>query len=255
MALTRCRECKKTISNRAKACPYCGAVCRRTSGCTWLVLILILGSIVFPLMFGRQFRSSGSGSESASQKSQPTEISPRPTQESPLPAPLSRIHSKAHASVIPGAKRAVAAQLNDTDSAQFKDVDFAWSEKTGNVAYGWVNSKNALGGYTGFQRFVANEKTVLLEEREPERTMAAWREAMGGRMTEQSLASLPNDATAQVPVIFDVQTVVAKTPAEITKLLGKPTETEKSKYGPPLTNTNRPISKFFSCPARQTSLP
>jgi hypothetical protein len=124
----------------------------------------------------------------------------------------------------------VAAQLTDPDSAQFKDVQFAYSEKTGNVAYGWVNSKNQLGGYTGFKRFVANEKTVLLEEREVERTMAAWREAMGGRMTEESLAKMPTD-TGNVPVIFDVKTVVLKTTAEVTKLLGKPSETEKTKYG------------------------
>lgn len=139
--------------------------------------------------------------------------------------------SKADASVVPRAKRAVARELKDPDSAQFKDVGYAFSEKTGNVAYGWVNSKNGLGGYTGFQRFVANETTVLLEEREEIRTLAAWREAAAGRMTEQSLAKLSQVKTSVVPVVFDVKTVVAKTPAEVSKLLGKPNGTEKSKYG------------------------
>jgi hypothetical protein len=133
--------------------------------------------------------------------------------------------------VVPRAKRAVAKQLKDPESAQFKDVGYAWSEKTGNVAYGWVNSKNGLGGYTGFQRFVANEKTVLLEKLEPERTLSAWREAMAGRTTEESLAKLSQGAAAAVPLIFDVRAVVAKTPAEVTKLLGKPKEMQKSKYG------------------------
>ncbi len=133
--------------------------------------------------------------------------------------------------MVPRAKRAVAKQLKDPESAQFKDVGYAWSEKTGNVAYGWVNSKNGLGGYNGFQRFVANEKTVLLEEREPERTLAAWREAAAGRTTEESLSKLSKGNASAAPLVFDVKVVVAKTPAEVTKLLGKPKETQKSKYG------------------------
>lgn len=230
MALIRCKDCGHSISKQAKACPNCGAVPRRTSGCTWLVLILIICFFVLPVASRALFRSSGGGSESAPEASQP-----RPTPKSQPPATPSpsalRYVSQADFSVVPAAKRAVAAQLNDPESAQFKDVNFAYSEKTGNVAYGWVKSKNKLGGYTDFQRFVANEKTVFLEEREAERTMAAWREAMGGRMTDQSLANMPNDQTAKIPVIFDVKTVVGKTPAEVSKLLGKPPETEKTKYG------------------------
>lgn len=48
MALTKCRECHGQISDRAKACPHCGAEIRRTSaltGCFAIFLGLML--IVF----------------------------------------------------------------------------------------------------------------------------------------------------------------------------------------------------------------
>lgn len=53
------------------------------------------------------------------------------------------------------AKKAIAEQLKDPDSAQFKNlrvVQFA----SGALVCGEVNAKNSFGGYSGFQRFIAN---------------------------------------------------------------------------------------------------
>jgi hypothetical protein len=50
MALVKCKECGSEISNKASACPRCGAKIRRTSGCAWLVLILF-GLLIIPPMF------------------------------------------------------------------------------------------------------------------------------------------------------------------------------------------------------------
>ena len=52
MALVKCKECGSEISNKAAACPKCGAKVRRTSGCAWLFLILLGLLIVPPMLTG-----------------------------------------------------------------------------------------------------------------------------------------------------------------------------------------------------------
>ena len=58
------------------------------------------------------------------------------------------------------------ASLKDPDSAQFKDVYANYTEEFQVVACGRVNSKNSLGGYTGFKRFVSNGKSAIIEGRD-----------------------------------------------------------------------------------------
>ena len=70
------------------------------------------------------------------------------------------------AETIVSAKRAVRASLKDPDSAQFKDVYANYTEEFQVVACGRVNSKNSLGGYTGFKRFVSNGKSAIIEGRD-----------------------------------------------------------------------------------------
>lgn len=41
MSLMKCKECGKQISDKAKACPSCGYVPRRTSLFTWIVTIIL----------------------------------------------------------------------------------------------------------------------------------------------------------------------------------------------------------------------
>lgn len=89
-----------------------------------------------------------------------------------------RVQKTSEVEMIVKAKKAVLARLKDPDSAQFKDVRYGDSEATGPVAYGFVNSKNSFGGYTGFQRFISNGRTVLLDE-EDNRLGEAWSYLVG----------------------------------------------------------------------------
>lgn len=90
----------------------------------------------------------------------------------PPEKPLSATEKKAQqekwfgAETIVAAQRAVRASLKDPDSAQFKDVYANYTEEFQVVACGQVNSKNSLGGYTGFKRFVSNGKSAIIEGRD-----------------------------------------------------------------------------------------
>lgn len=90
----------------------------------------------------------------------------------PPEKPLSATEKKAQqekwfgAETIIAAQRAVRASLKYPDSAQFKDVYANYTEEFQVVACGRVNSKNSLGGYTGFKRFVSNGKSAIIEGRD-----------------------------------------------------------------------------------------
>ena len=90
----------------------------------------------------------------------------------PPEKPLSATEKKAQqekwfgAETIVAAQRAVRASLKDPDSAQFKDVYANYTEEFQVVVCGRVNSKNSLGGYTGFKRFVSNGKSAIIEGRD-----------------------------------------------------------------------------------------
>ena len=99
--------------------------------------------------------------------------SPQEAKAPPPPEkPLSATEKKAQqekwfgAETIVAAQRAVRASLKDPDSAQFKDVYANYTEEFQVVACGRVNSKNSLGGYTGFKRFVSNGKSAVIEGRD-----------------------------------------------------------------------------------------
>ncbi len=58
-------------------------------------------------------------------------------------------------------QREIKKRLKDPESAQFRNSAFYNSKVP--VVCGEVNSKNGFGGYTGFQRFVAAGKVVVVE--------------------------------------------------------------------------------------------
>ena len=57
-----------------------------------------------------------------------------------------------------GIKNAVAAQLKDPDSAQFRSIT-----GSGDTYCGEVNARNSFGAYTGYRPFVVQGRVVLLE--------------------------------------------------------------------------------------------
>ena len=46
MALTKCKECEKEISDRAKICPQCGVPLRFEVGCGTLFLVLLFAVVL-----------------------------------------------------------------------------------------------------------------------------------------------------------------------------------------------------------------
>lgn len=65
MGMTTCRECRHSISTTAKACPSCGAVQRRTSGCAILVAGFFGLFILYPMIKACSGQPSNSVSQTA----------------------------------------------------------------------------------------------------------------------------------------------------------------------------------------------
>lgn len=65
--------------------------------------------------------------------------------------------------LIHDARKPVLAKLNDPDSAKFRDERYTgnWIPGYGMLC-GELNAKNAMGGYTGYQKFVATGLAVRL---------------------------------------------------------------------------------------------
>jgi hypothetical protein len=84
MAMMTCKGCKAQISTMAKACPKCGLVPKKTSGCMVIFLVFLgLASAFFVLIFVLAIFSNSSKSPDASSTSQNTanainEITPKP---------------------------------------------------------------------------------------------------------------------------------------------------------------------------------
>ena len=72
------------------------------------------------------------------------------------------------------AREYVSTHLKDPASAQFQNQKATCGE---------VNSKNGVGGYTGFQRFIVGSKEIVVLERDSGLSLAdfdhAWRTACG----------------------------------------------------------------------------
>lgn len=58
---------------------------------------------------------------------------------------------------IAHAKEIISARMRDPNSTQFKNVA-RYTGESGESVCGWVNAKNAYGGYVGFERFVVWDK-------------------------------------------------------------------------------------------------
>lgn len=56
----------------------------------------------------------------------------------------------------------IEKRLRDPSSAQFRDM-FVGYYKDAPVVCGYVNSKNAFGGYAGYQRFISGGDVQVLE--------------------------------------------------------------------------------------------
>ncbi|MGR3176442.1 MAG: hypothetical protein ACUZ8E_00100 [Candidatus Anammoxibacter sp.] len=51
MSLKKCKECGNSLSSKANACPHCGSVNKKTSGCAMLALILIIIVVLIYIIY------------------------------------------------------------------------------------------------------------------------------------------------------------------------------------------------------------
>lgn len=60
----------------------------------------------------------------------------------------------------------VKSLLRDPDSAQYRNERVVMAEKEGGTDHvcGEVNSRNGFGGMAGYRRFVADEKSVMIDD-------------------------------------------------------------------------------------------
>lgn len=145
MALLPCHECGHNLSDEAKACPQCGAA---PKGPTSRLKIAIIG-----------FAIVGIGLTMS-----------RPEIDAAAPEPKAEPYPRAELS--PTARAILRAESKDADSLKFRNE---FTARPG-VYCGEVNGKNSFGGYPGFRRFIADHKTVLVDDESIKEFDKAWRE-------------------------------------------------------------------------------
>lgn len=145
MAVKPCRECGASVSTEAKACPQCGAAPKKP---TSRLTIAIIGFVVVGVGVSL---------------SRPDVDAAAPAPE-PLKYPRTEISSHARSMIRVSAK--------DADSLKFRNE---FTAQPG-VYCGEVNGKNSFGAYAGFKRFIANGKTVLMDDETTKDFGQAWLE-------------------------------------------------------------------------------
>lgn len=159
MALITCKECGHKISKKAKVCPQCGFEKRsRRSGCLLWSIFIVLGPIGLLVIIDpepRLMEASQNNSASTSSSSQ------------------DRVREEVW---INRGIEAVRARLKDPGSAEFKGTFFSTGKGGIPVACGQVNSKNSLGAFIGYQRFVSGGEELTFIENEVEGFDEVWTE-------------------------------------------------------------------------------
>lgn len=131
MSLITCEECDAQISDTAISCPKCGSIKHRTGTVnntdskkvatapnTRLTVLLMVAGLLALTWFIPDYK------------------------------PVDTFTDRWNDDLISASKKAVIKDLKDPESAQFRNVRIKDHQVCGEV-----NAKNALGGYTGFERF------------------------------------------------------------------------------------------------------
>ncbi len=155
-----CRACGGIVSKKASACPHCGQkrpYKAKTSASTWAVIV-IAGFITLSII--NDSSSPGSASSSPSKASSSKSDYSSPSKQDDW---------------IWASQNGIKNRLKDPGSAKFKDSFFVLWKGTP-VVCGYVNSKNAMGGYGGFQRFIASGDVIAYLEEQVVDFNNVWRE-------------------------------------------------------------------------------
>lgn len=152
-----CPQCAETIKKAAHLCKHCGhrfpeeqvkaAVVQQNN--TGLGIGCIVTIVVLSLMLSV---CSDGGDDDQNNEGKAAEADASPFAD-----------EGKQAMWIVATQDGVRARLKDPDSAKFRDTRF-YSGGPAAVVCGQVNAKNAFGGFTGFERFIASgEKLAFLE--------------------------------------------------------------------------------------------
>lgn len=156
--LGKCHACEGTVSKKAKTCPHCGQkkpFKSKSGGVGTWILIIFAGFVTISILND----VNPSGSVSSSSASAGSNYSDTSKQQN----------------WILVSQDGVRNHLKDPGSAKFKDSFFTiWKDTP--VVCGYVNSKNSMGGYSGFQRFVASGDSIAYLEEEVADFSNVWRE-------------------------------------------------------------------------------
>lgn len=109
------------------------------------ITLILIGVFVLILFIALPFMASDNASSPPSQSDEKLKVS-RDYQNDPEMKEI-RINRLSREFVV--------ANLKDPDSAEFRNQ---------NGFCGEVNAKNGLGGYTGFKRFIATDKSLVVME-------------------------------------------------------------------------------------------
>ncbi len=152
-----CPACAETIKKAADVCKHCGhrfraeapeepAKSGKTSGCIFVAVVIGLLLLVA--------KCAGSGVQDSS----PT----NDDEDSSTATDDGAYDRTTQHNVVIASRDGVRARLRDPDSAEFRNVGF-YSGGESPAVCGEVNAKNAFGGYTGYERFIAlGEQTAFL---------------------------------------------------------------------------------------------
>lgn len=167
MALTTCGECGGKVSDQAATCPHCGAPVARSqsmlpppsaasssppttvkkggdSGAGWIFLALL----VVAGLVGIAMAST-------------PDAHPTVSTAADSAAEVARFRRQREPSYIRQEQDKIKQRLRDPESAQFRNVAVYYAVTP--MVCGEVNAKNALGGYTGFTRFISAGELQVLE--------------------------------------------------------------------------------------------
>ncbi|WP_315809468.1 hypothetical protein [Pseudomonas sp. C9-3] len=160
MAIVKCKECGGQVSTTAKACPTCGSKPpKKTSVVTWLVLATIVIVVAKGMLTEKPPEPTKTpdqiAADAAAEKQRAAEAKVR--QEVFLTQAI--------------AKEAVLAKLKDPDSAKFGQI----ISKASGIVCGYVNAKNAFGGYTGDKAFMYSpQKQIAVIQGEAKDFEGVW---------------------------------------------------------------------------------
>lgn len=166
--MKKCPDCAESVQDDAKICRFCRHEFKpsntarpvattqpekTSSGAVWGCL----GIIVFLGVIGSIAGSSDEDPSTTNATAATAEAKEAAAPESPY------ADTAKQAAWIAAGQVAIKNQLRDPGSAKFRNVHF-YSGGGVPVTCGEVNAKNAFGGYTGFERFVAAADIISATE-------------------------------------------------------------------------------------------